>query len=153
MSDDRRGPLVVGGLTVFTGAVLFLAAGDVIPLPDRTFGGPRWLVAVFALGVFFGGTWAIALALPTPRMRQLLGSAAGLVLISFSALLMTWLAVTGGGGRRAPAPVRPGSFVLGPDVGRVIVHAFFWLFAIPLDAIALIGWFIALRSLVRRRPP
>ena len=55
MSDDRRGPFVVGALTVFTGAVLFLAAGDVIPLPDRTFGGPRWLVALLALGIFFGG--------------------------------------------------------------------------------------------------
>jgi hypothetical protein len=43
--------------------------------------------------------------------------------------------------------------VLGPDVGGILVHAFFWLFAIPLDVIALVGWFFALRALLRRRPP
>jgi hypothetical protein len=147
MSDDRWGPLVIGALTVITGAALFLAAGDVIPLPDRTFGAPRRVVAVF------GGCYAVSLALPTPRMRQVLGGAAGLALISGGALLFTWLALTGGGARRAPAPIRPGSLVLGPDVGGVIVRVFFWLFAIPIDAIALIAWFIALRSLVRRPPP
>ena len=150
MSDDRRGPLLVGALTVFTGAVLFLAAGDVIPLPDETFGSPRWLVALLALGIFFGGFWAIALGLPTPRMRGLLGGAAGLAMISFSALLMTWLAVTGGG--RAPAHPPRGTLVLGPDVGGILVHAFFWIFAIPLDLVALIGWFVALRALLTRRP-
>lgn len=153
MSDDRWGPLVIGALTVITGAALFLATGDVIPLPDRTFGAPRWVVAVFALGFFFGGCYAVSLGLPTPRMRQVLGGAAGLALISGGALLFTWLALTGGGARRAPAPIRPGSLVLGPDVGGVIVRVFFWLFAIPIDAIALIAWFIALRSLVRRPPP
>jgi hypothetical protein len=153
MSDDRWGPLVIGALTVITGAALFLAAGDVIPLPDRTFGAPRRVVAVFALGFFFGGCYAVSLGLPTPRMRQVLGGAAGLALISGGALLFTWLALTGGGARRAPAPIRPGSLVLGPDVGGVIVRVFFWLFAIPIDAIALIAWFIALRSLVRRPPP
>ena len=153
MSDDRRGPLVIGALTVFTGAVLFLAAGDVISLPDKTFGAPRWVVAVFALGFFFGGCYAVSLALPTPRMRRILGGAAGLALLSGGALLLTWLALTGGGARRAAAPVRPGSLVLGPDVGGFIVHAFFWLFAIPIDAIALVAWFLALRSLIRPPPP
>jgi hypothetical protein len=38
-------------------------------------------------------------------------------------------------------------------VGRVLVHAFFWIFAIPMDAIALVAWLIALRGLVRRPPP
>jgi hypothetical protein len=102
MADDRRGPLVIGALTAITGAVLFLAAGDVIPLPDQTFGGPRWLVALFALGFFFGGGYALGLA---------------------------------------------------PDVSSVIVRAFFWIFAIPVDALALVAWFIALRWLVRRPPP
>ncbi|HKQ67035.1 MAG TPA: hypothetical protein VJZ73_18615 [Methylomirabilota bacterium] len=151
MSDERRGPMVVGALTVFTGAVLFLTAGDVIPLPDKTFGGPRWLVALLALGIFFGGFWAIAVGLPTPRMRGLLGGAAGLAAISFAALMMTWLALTGGG-RQAPARPPRGTLVLGPDVAGILVHAFFWLFAIPLDVIALVAWFFALRALLRRRP-
>ena len=84
------------------------------------------------------------------RMRGLLGGAAGLAMISFSALLMTWLAVTGGG--RAPAHPPRGTLVLGPDVGGILVHAFFWIFAIPLDLVALIGWFVALRALLTRRP-
>jgi len=153
MSDDRRGPLVIGALTVIAGAALFLAAGDVLPVPDKTFGAPRWVVAVFALGFFFGGGYALSLALPTPRMRQILGGAAGLALVTGGALLFTWLALTGGVARRAPAPVRPGSLVLGPDVGAFVSQAFFWLFAIPIDAIALIAWFIALRSVIRRPPP
>ena len=153
MSDDRRGPVVIGALTVLAGSALFLAAGDVLPVPDETFGAPRWVVAVFALGFFFGGGYALSLALPTPRMRQILGGAAGLALVTGGALLFTWLALTGGGARRAPAPVRPGSLVLGPDVGAFVSQAFFWLFAIPIDAIALIAWFIALRSVIRRPPP
>ena len=153
MSDDRRGPVVIGALTVLAGSALFLAAGDVLPVPDETFGAPRWVVAVFALGFFFGGGYAVSLALPTPRMRQILGGAAGLALVTGGALLFTWLALTGGGARQAPAPVRPGSLVLGPDVGAFVARAFFWIFAVPIDAIALIAWFIALRSLIRRPPP
>lgn len=153
MADDRRGPLVVGALTAFTGAVLFLAAGDVIPLPDKTFGGPRWLVALFGLGFFFGGCYAVSLALPVWWMRRVLGGAAGLAFLTAGALLFTWLAVTGGSSRRPLAPARPGSLVLPAEVGDVIVRAFFWLFAIPMDAIALVAWFVALRWLVRRPPP
>jgi hypothetical protein len=151
MSDDRRGPLVIGALAVIAGAALFLAAGDVLPVPDKTFGAPRRLVAVFALSFFFGGCYIVALGLPTPRMRQLLGGAAGLALVTGGALLMTWLALTGGG-TRAPAPVRPDSLVLGPDVGAVIVRVFIWLFAIPLDAIALIAWLVSFRWLIKRPP-
>ena len=42
--------------------------------------------------------------------------------------------------------------MLGPDVSGILVRAFFWLFAIPLDVIALVGCFLAVRSLLRRRP-
>lgn len=153
MPDDRRGPLVIGILTAFTGAVLFLAAGDVIALPDRTFGAPRWLVALFALGLFFGGGYAVSLALPVAWMRRALGGASALAFLTAGALLMTWLAVTGGGARRAHPPARAGSLVFGPEVGEVVVRAFFWLFAIPLDVIALVAWFVAVRWLVRRSPP
>ena len=145
--------MVVGVLTVITGAVLFLAAGDVIPLPDKTFGAPRGLVALFALGFFFGGWYAVSLALPTPRMRQVLGGAAGLAFLTAGALLFTWLALTGGGARRPPASVRPGSLVLGPEAAGVIMRAFFWLFAVLIDAVALVAWLVALRWIVRRPPP
>ena len=153
MPDDRRGPLVIGLLTAFTGAVLFLAAGDVIVLPDRTFGAPRWLVALFALGLFFGGGYAVSLALPVAWMRRALGGASALAFLTAAALLFTWLAVTGGGPRVTGAPVHPGSLVLPAAVGDIVMRAFFWLFAIPLDALALVGWFIAVRWLVRRSPP
>ena len=153
MPDDRRGPLVIGLLTAFTGAVLFLAAGDVIPLPDRTFGAPRWLVALFALGFFFGGGYSVSLALPVAWMRRALGGASALAFLTAAALLFTWLAVTGAGPRLAGAPVRPGSLVLPAAVGDIVVRAFFWLFAIPLDALALVAWVIAVRWLVRRSPP
>ena len=153
MADDRRGPLIVGVLTVIMGGVLFLAAGDVIPLPDKTFGAPRWLVALFGLGFFFGGWYAVSLALPTPRMRQVLGGATGLAFLTGGALLFTWLALTGGGSRRSPVSVRPGSLVLGPDVAGFIVRAFFWLFALPIDTIAVAAWFVALRWLLRRLAP
>jgi hypothetical protein len=153
MPSDRRGPLVIGLLTAFTGAVLFLAAGDVIPLPDRTFGAPRWLVALFALGIFFGGGYAVSLALPVAWMRRALAGASALTFLTAAALLFTWLAVTGGGPRLAGAPVRPGSLVLPAAVGDIVVRAFFWLFAIPLDALALVAWVIAVRWLVRRSPP
>ena len=153
MAGERRGPLVIGVLTAITGGVLFLTAGDLISVPDRTFGAPRWLVSVFALGVFFSGGYLVALALPTPRMRRVLGGAAALAFLSMAAALMTWLAITAGGARRPPMPARPGSLVLSPDIGRFVMQAFAWLFAIPLDAIALGAWFVALRWLVRRPPP
>ena len=153
MPDDRRGPVVIGLLTAFTGAVLFLAAGDVIILPDRTFGGPRWIVALFALGVFFGGGYAVSLALPVLWMRRVLGGATALAFLTAIAFLMTWLAVTGGGSRRAHPPARSGSLLFGPEVGEVVVRGFAWLFAIPLDVIALVAWVVAVRWLVRRPPP
>ena len=152
MADSRQGPLVIGALTAVTGGVLFLAAGDVLPVADKTFGAPRWLVSLFALGVFFGGFYLLALVLPTPRMRRVLGGAAALAFLNMAAALMTWLALTGGGPTRPPMPARPGSLVLSPDIGRFVMQAFAWLFAIPLDAIALGAWFIALRWLVRRPP-
>jgi hypothetical protein len=152
MSDERRGPLLIGVLAVIAGAALYLAAGDVLSVPDRTFGAPRWVVAIFALGLFFGGGYALALALPTPRMRRLLGGAALLALVTGSAVFMTWLAFTGGG-RRPRAPISADSLMFGPDVGAFIVRAFFWLFAIPLDAIALGAWLFALRALVRPPAP
>jgi len=153
MAESRQGPLVIGVLTAITGGVLFLAAGDVLPVADKTFGAPRWLVSLFALGVFFGGFYLLALVLPTPRMRRVLGGAAALVFLSTVAVLMTWLAITGGGPRRPPMPARPGLLVLSPEIGRTVMQAFAWLFAIPLDAVALGAWFIALRWLVRRPPP
>ena len=117
MPADRRGPSVIGLLAAFTGAVLFLAAGDVISLPDTMFGAPRWIVALFALGFFFGGGYAVSLALPVRWMRRALGGAAALAFLTAAALLMTWLAVTGGGARRAHPPARAGSLVFGPEVG------------------------------------
>ena len=45
------------------------------------------------------------------------------------------------------------SLVLPAAVGDIVVRAFFWLFAIPLDALALVAWVIAVRWLVRRSPP
>ena len=86
MSDDRRGPLVIGTLATATGGVLFLAAGDVLPVPDQTFGAPRWLAAMLGLGVFFGGGYIISLVLPTPWTRRLLGAAAILTFVSMGAL-------------------------------------------------------------------
>jgi hypothetical protein len=153
MADSRQGPLVIGVLTAITGGVLFLAAGDVLPVEDKTFGAPRWLVSLFALGVFFGGFYLLALVLPTPRMRRVLGGAAVLAFLSTVAVLMTWLAITGGGPSRPPMPARPGALVLPPEIGRTVMRVFAGLFAVPLDAIALGAWFIALRWLVRRPPP
>jgi len=68
---------------------------------------------------FFGGCYAVSLALPTPRMRQVLGGAAGLALISGGRLLFTWLALTGGGADGARA-IRPGSLVLGRRRGVIV---------------------------------
>jgi hypothetical protein len=46
-----------------------------------------------------------------------------------------------------------GSFVLSRDATRLIVGAFFWIFALLMDAIALIAWVVALRVLLRRQSP
>ena len=54
---------------------------------------------------------------------------------------MTWLAITGGGAQTPSDAAHPGSLVLSPDIGRFVMQAFAWLFAIPLDAIALGAWF------------
>ena len=115
MPDDRRGPLVVGALTVATGTVLFLAAGDVLPVPDKTFGAPRWLAAMLGLGVFFGGSYIVSLVLPTPWMRRWLGAAAILTFVTMVALLMTWKALTAGAG----------SLVLPLNPPRLFAGAFF----------------------------
>jgi hypothetical protein len=51
--------------------------------------------------------------------------------------------------RHADSRARPpDSLVLGPYVGAVIV----WLFAIPLDAIALIAWLVSFRWLIKLPP-
>ncbi|PYM93631.1 MAG: hypothetical protein DME04_10625 [Candidatus Rokuibacteriota bacterium] len=142
MPDDRRGPLVVGALTVATGAVLFLAAGDVLPVPDKTFGAPRWLAALLGLGVFFSGSYIVSLVLPTPWTRRLLGAAALLTFVTMGALLLTWHALAAGG-----------PLVLSRDAPRIIVGAFFWIFALLLDAIAVVAWVVALRVLLHRPSP
>ena len=141
MPDDRRGPLVIGALAAAAGAMVFLAAGDVLPVPDKTFGAPRWLAAVLGLGFFFGGSYIVSLVLPTPWMGRLLGAATILTFVTMGALLMTWQALTAG------------SFVLSLDAPRLIVGAFFWMFAFLMDAVALIAWVVALRVLLRRPSP
>ena len=141
MPDDRRGPLVIGALAVAAGAVVFLAAGNVLPVPDKTFGAPRRLAAMLGLGFFFGGSYIVSLVLPTPWMGRLLGAATILTFVTMGALLMTWQALTAG------------SFVLSLDAPRLIVGAFFWMFAFLMDAVALIAWVVALRVLLRRPSP
>ena len=133
MPDDRRGPLVIGALAA--------AAGDVLPVPDKTFGAPRWLAAVLGLGFFFGGSYIVSLVLPTPWMGRLLGAATILTFVTMGALLMTWQALTAG------------SFVLSLDAPRLIAGAFFWMFALVMDPVALIAWVVALRVLLRRPSP
>ena len=150
MSGDRRGPLAVGALTVVMGAVLFLAAGDVIPQPDEKFGAPRWIVAGFGLAFFFGGWYVLALGLPTPRMRRVLGAATALMLVTGGAVLLTWLALTGGGAGRSSVSVGAVSVGLPGAAARGIVRMMIWVFAVASDAIALVAWFVAIRSLVRR---
>jgi len=132
MPDDRRGPLVIGVLAAATGGALFLAAGDVLPVLDKTFGAPRWLAAILGLGFFFGGSYIVSLGLPTPWTRRLLGAAAILSFVSMGALLMTWQALT--------AP-------------RLIIGAFFWIFALVMDAVAVAAWVVTLRVLLRRPSP
>ena len=141
MPDDRRGPLVIGALAAAAGAMVFLAAGDVLPVPDKTFGAPRWLAAVLGLGFFFGGSYIVSLVLPTPWMGRLLGAATILTSVTMGALLMTWQALTAG------------SFVLSLDAPRLIAGAFFWMFALVMDPVALIAWVVALRVLLRRPSP
>ena len=149
MPGDRRGPLVVGALTVVMGAGLFLAAGNVIPQADEKFGAPRWTVAIFGLAFFFAGWYVVSLALPTPRMRPALGSAAGLAFVTGGAVLLTWLALAGGDGGRSIGPV---SFLLPREIARGVGRVLIWAFALLTDAIALGAWVVALRALVRRRP-
>jgi len=132
MPDDRRGPLVIGALAAVTGGVLFLAAGDVLPVPDKTFGAPRWLAALLGLAVFFGGSYIVSLVLPTPWTRRLPGAAAILSFITMSALLMTLKALT--------AP-------------RLILGAFAWTFALLMDAVAVAVWVVTIRVLLRRPSP
>jgi len=141
MPDDRRGPLVIGALAVAAGAVVFLAAGNVLPVPDKTFGAPRRLAAMLGLGFFFGGSYIVSLVLPTPWMERLLGAATILTFVTMGALLMTWQALTAG------------SFVLSLDAPRLIAGAFFWMFALVMDPVALIAWVVALRVLLRRPSP
>jgi len=141
MPDDRRGPLVIGALAAAAGAMVFLAAGDVLPVPDKTFGAPRRLAAMLGLGFFFGGSYIVSLVLPTPWMGRLLGAATILTFVTMGALLMTWQALTAG------------SFVLSLDAPRLIAGAFFWMFALVMDPVALIAWVVALRVLLRRPSP
>ena len=141
MPDDRRGPLVIGALAVAAGGVVFLAAGNVLPVPDKTFGAPRRLAAMLGLGFFFGGSYIVSLVLPTPWMGRLLGAATILTFVTMGALLMTWQALTAG------------SFVLSLDAPRLIAGAFFWMFALVMDPVALIAWVVALRVLLRRPSP
>ena len=86
-------------------------------------------------------------------MGRLLGAATILTFVTMGALLMTWPALTGGGSGRSFVSSGTGSFVLSRDATRLIVGAFFWIFALLMDAIALIAWVVALRVLLRRQSP
>lgn len=149
MADDRRGPLVIGILTVVTGAVLYLATADILSVPDRTFGAPRWVVAGLALGLVFGGFYALSLRLPTPVTGRVLAAATALTLLTTGGVFMTWLALGGARGR-APVSIGPLSLLL---LARGIELVVFWAFALITDAIAVGAWIYCLRALVRRRPP
>jgi len=72
-----------------------------------------------------------------------LGAAAILSFVTMAALLMTWRALTAGAG----------SFGLPRDAPRLVAAAFFWIFALLLDAVAVVAWVVALRVLLRRPAP
>ncbi|HKB23673.1 MAG TPA: hypothetical protein VKG64_01360 [Methylomirabilota bacterium] len=149
MADDRRAPVVIGILTVVTGAVLYLATADILSVPERTFGAPRWIVAGFALGLVFGGFYALSLRLPTPVTGRVLAAATALTFLTTGGVFMTWLALGGGARGRAPVPLGPLSLLL---LASGLEFAVFWVFALITDAIAVGAWIYCLRALVRRRP-
>lgn len=150
MADDRSGPVVIGILTVVTGAVLYLATADILSVPDRTFGAPRWIVAGFALGLVFAGFYALSLRLPTPVTGRVLAAATALTFLTTGGVFMTWLALGGGPRGRATVSIGPFSPLL---LIRGIELVVFWVFALITDAIAVGAWIYCLRRLVRRRPP
>jgi hypothetical protein len=150
MADDRRGPVVIGILSVVTGAVLYLAAADILSVSDRTFGAPRWVVASFALGLFFAGFYALSLRLPTPVTSRGLAAATALTFLTTGGVFMSWLALGGGARGRSTVSIGPLSLLL---LTRGIELVLFWVLALITDAIAVGAWIYCLRALARRRLP
>lgn len=153
MANDRRGPLAVGILSVVMGAALFLAAADIIPQPDEKFGAPRWMVAGIALAFCFAGFYVLSLVLATPVTRRVLATVTSLTFVSAAAILVTWLAWTGGGGGRTTVLIGPFSLLLPAGAARGVEPALRWFFAALTDAFAVAVWLHFLRALVRRRLP
>ena len=148
--DARRGLLVVGALTVVMGAVLFFAATGVIPQPDAKFGAPRWVVALFGLAFFFAGFYVVSLCLPAPVTGRVLAAATTLTFLTGSAILVTWLAWTGGGGGRVTVSAGPVALLAPAAAARGLRWTMLWFFAALNDALAAGAWIYYLRALVRR---
>ena len=150
---SRRVTLVVGLLMVVAGTAIFLAAANIIPQPDEKFGAPRWMVALSGLAFFFAGWYIVSIGLPAPRMGQVLAGATTLTFLTSMALILTWLARTGGEAGRATISIGPFSLLLPSGIARGIERAIIWFFALVLDAIALFAWYQTARWLLRRRAP
>lgn len=153
MRREQWSNAIIGGLTVAMGAVIFLSAGDVIPTDDAKFGAARWLVAVFGLAFFFAGWYVLSLLLPTPRTRQVLAAATALTLLTGGAILLTWLALGGQARGRTTVSIGPFSLLLPAGLARGFERVMIWFFAALADAIAVLAWFMILKSFVRRPPP
>lgn len=150
---SRRVTLVFGLLMVVAGTAIFLAAANIIPQPDEKFHAPRWMVALFGLAFFLAGWYIVSLALPAPRTGQALATATALTFITSMAIFLTWSTLTGAEGWSSSLSVGPLTLFLPQGLTRSIDRVVIGFFTLVMDVIAVVAWYSALRSLVRRCAP
>jgi hypothetical protein len=144
--------LLVGAfllLTVGTGVTMILAAAGVVPVDDRDFGAPRWIVA--AIGLVFVSMGLYVLLLPwaaTEARRGLLGGAFALVFFTAASIFLTWAVLSGaegrGGLRVAGLPIP-----LPPRWEHWLGRAFVAFCAVLMDTLTVIAWWAMGRHLWR----
>jgi hypothetical protein len=149
----RRGTLVVGLFVILMGTMIFLAAANIIPQPDKKFGAPRWMVALIGLAFFLAGWYVVSLALPAPRTGHVLATATALTFITSMAIFLTWSTLTGAEGWSSSLSVGPLTLFLPQGLTRSIDRVVIGFFALLVDVYALVAWYGTLRSFVRRRGP
>ncbi|HEV8584943.1 MAG TPA: hypothetical protein VGT02_08225 [Methylomirabilota bacterium] len=136
-------------LSVGTGVAIVLAAVGILPVDERDFGAPRWIVA--GAGCVFIAMGACVLLVPwaaTETWRGLLGGAFTLVFVTAGAIFLTWAALSGAEGR-STLSVAGLPIPLPERVSAALDRTFVVFCAALMDTITVVAWWAMARYLWR----
>lgn len=139
--------------TLGGGVAIILAAAGVLPVDDRDFGAPRWIVATMGGVVVAMGVYVLLLPwAATEARRGLLGGAFALAFFTAASIFLTWAVLSGADGRGGLS-VAGLPIPLPPRWERALGRAFVALCAVLMDTITVVAWWAMGRHLWRALAP